>query len=55
MQHSMMALLFTLFYVAMLLALFGKTVPGQIVFGLAFALSLFWFAHHATDALTILL
>lgn len=49
----MASLLFSLFFVTMLLALLNKEKLSLIAFGLSILLSIFWFHHHATTALSI--
>ncbi|WP_417330476.1 DUF5993 family protein [Halomonas cupida] len=51
----MMTLIFLLVLVAMVMAYFGKGRLSCVVFAVSLALSLYWFHHHATDALDILL
>ncbi|WP_235004385.1 DUF5993 family protein [Photobacterium malacitanum] len=51
----MMSLLFLLVFVAMLCAFTGKKAASYIVFTITVALGLYWFHHHATDSLSILL
>ena len=49
----MQSLLFLLFLVTLLLALFNRERPSLIVYGLAMVLSVVWFLHHATSPLQI--
>ncbi|WP_199911748.1 DUF5993 family protein [Dongshaea marina] len=51
----MMSLIFLIQALAMI-AVFGKkTSIGYLLFVVSLILAVFWFAHHATDPLTILL
>ncbi|MBE7216723.1 DUF5993 family protein [Shewanella benthica] len=51
----MMALIFCLFFIAMVLAVQGKRNLAFYGFGVSLMVSLYWFSHHATDTLSILL
>ncbi|MEC6798850.1 MULTISPECIES: DUF5993 family protein [Photobacterium] len=51
----MMSLLFLLVLVAMLCAFTGKKSASYIIFAITVVLGLYWFHHHATDPLSILL
>ncbi|GAA5648251.1 MULTISPECIES: DUF5993 family protein [Vibrio] len=51
----MMSLLFLLLFIAMLCAFCNKKSLGYAVFTLSVIAGLYWFHHHATDALAILL
>ncbi len=51
----MMALIFCLFFIAMVLAVKGKRNLAFYGFGVSLVVSLYWFSHHATDTLAILL
>ncbi|WP_309247234.1 DUF5993 family protein [Shewanella sp. VB17] len=52
---DMMALLFFLYLITMLFALKGKRTLSCYSFIMSLIVSLFWFSHHATDTLMILL
>ncbi|MEM9254544.1 MAG: DUF5993 family protein [Pseudomonadota bacterium] len=51
----MMSLIFFLYLAAMVLALVRRRQQAVACFVVALIVSLFWFRHHATDALDILL
>ncbi|MBU2895374.1 DUF5993 family protein [Vibrio hepatarius] len=51
----MMSLILLMLFIAMLCAFTGKKSLGYGVFTVSLVLSLFWFHHHANDALSILL
>ncbi|WP_041419953.1 DUF5993 family protein [Shewanella violacea] len=51
----MMALIFCLYLITMVLAIKGKRNLAFYGFGVSLVVSLFWFSHHATDTLSILL
>ncbi|MFT5806596.1 MAG: hypothetical protein ACI9LG_000866 [Moritella dasanensis] len=51
----MMTLIFCLYLVSMLFALKGKREWSFYGFAFSLLVSAFWFSHHATDALEILL
>ena len=51
----MMSLIFLLLLVAMLCAFNGKKGAGYTFFTVSVVLGLYWFHHHATDTLSILL
>ncbi|UPR36304.1 hypothetical protein ITG09_21550 [Vibrio cyclitrophicus] len=51
----MMSLLFLLLFVAMLCAFFDKKTAAYGFFASSVILGLYWFNHHATDPLSILL
>ena len=49
----MIALLFALFAVAMVLALFDRWRPAYWLFAVSLLLSIYWFDYHATTTLEI--
>jgi hypothetical protein len=49
----MMAMLFALLTIAIGLAMAGRRVPSFGVFALTMAMSVYWYHHHATSALSI--
>lgn len=51
----MMTLLFALFLVAMLFAVYNKRSLAIYSFALSLVISIYWFSHHASDTLAILL
>ncbi|MEZ9953042.1 DUF5993 family protein [Vibrio splendidus] len=51
----MMSLLFLLLLVAMICAFFGTKTAAYSFFASSVILGLYWFNHHATDPLSILL
>ncbi|WP_305816115.1 DUF5993 family protein [Photobacterium leiognathi] len=51
----MMSLIFLLLLIAMVTALIGKKSMGYAFFAISVVLGLYWFNHHATDTLSILL
>ncbi|EDL55850.1 MULTISPECIES: DUF5993 family protein [Vibrio] len=51
----MMSLIFLLLLIAMVSAFIGKKEVGYAFFGVSVVLGLYWFHHHATDTLSILL
>lgn len=51
----MISLLFSLFLVAMVLAVVNKQKFSLAAFSVAMILTVYWFNHHATDTLDILL
>ncbi|SGY92817.1 Putative uncharacterized protein [Moritella viscosa] len=51
----MMTLIFALYLVSMVFALKGKRVWSLYGFIFSLLVSAFWFSHHATDTLQILL
>ncbi|MCL1139170.1 DUF5993 family protein [Shewanella pneumatophori] len=51
----MMTLLFVLFLMAMIFALKNKRTLAFYSFAIALVASIFWFSHHASDTLAILL
>ncbi|MDG1461988.1 MAG: DUF5993 family protein [Gammaproteobacteria bacterium] len=50
-----MSLIFLLIALALLALMKEKIKPAYILFSSSFLLSLFWFNHHATSSLTIVL
>ncbi|MCC4222661.1 DUF5993 family protein [Vibrio campbellii] len=51
----MMVLIFLLLLIAMLSAFLGKKAVGYAFFASSVIIGLYWFNHHATDPLSILL
>lgn len=51
----MMSLIFLLLLIAMVTAFIGKKNMGYAFFAISVVLGLYWFNHHATDTLSILL
>ncbi|MCL1148004.1 DUF5993 family protein [Shewanella sp. 10N.261.52.F9] len=51
----MMTLLFVLFLIAMIFAVNNKRTLGFYSFAISLVASIFWFFHHASDTLAILL
>ncbi|MDN3609636.1 DUF5993 family protein [Vibrio ostreicida] len=51
----MMSLIFLLLFCAMLSVYHAKTTLGYTLFSLSVVVSVYWFSHHASDALSILL
>ncbi|WP_237475522.1 DUF5993 family protein [Vibrio tetraodonis] len=51
----MMSLIFLMLFIAMLFAFTGKKSLSFGVFAISVLLSVYWFHHHANDALSILL
>ena len=51
----MMALLFLLITLAMLALIFDRERQSYTAYVITLILSLYWFAHHATDSLKIIL
>ncbi|WP_242504902.1 DUF5993 family protein [Aliivibrio finisterrensis] len=51
----MMSLIFLLLLVAMLSAFSGKKSTSYVLFTASVIIGLYWFHHHATDPLSILL
>ena len=51
----MMTLLFLLIILAMLALLLDRIRQSYIAYSIALLLCLYWFAHHATDPLNIVL
>ncbi|MGF1688888.1 DUF5993 family protein [Photobacterium japonica] len=51
----MMSLIFCLLFIAMLCAYLHHTRTSYAVFAVTMVLGLYWFRHHATDTLSILL
>lgn len=49
----MMALLFVLFLIVLILTLANREKLSFLVFGVAIALSVVWFLHHASSTLSI--
>lgn len=49
----MMSLLFLLYLIVMVLVLWNKEKPSLVLFGVAMALSVVWFLHHASSTLSI--
>jgi hypothetical protein len=48
-----MSLLFLLFLVTILLALFNREKASFVAFGVAIVASTLWFLHHASSSLTL--
>ncbi|WP_236782779.1 DUF5993 family protein [Aliivibrio fischeri] len=51
----MMSLIFLLLLIAMLCAFSGKKSISYVLFTTSVIIGLYWFHHHATDPLSILL
>ncbi|WP_339387545.1 DUF5993 family protein [Vibrio caribbeanicus] len=51
----MMSLIFFILFAAMLVAFCGKKSLGYVLFSISVIVGLYWFNHHATDSLSILL
>jgi hypothetical protein len=51
----MMTLIFLILFVAMLAVFCEKKRLGYGLFGISLVVGLYWFNHHATDTLAILL
>ena len=51
----MVALLFSLYFICCVLALFSRHCLATGIFSITFILSIGWYFHHATDTLKILL
>ncbi|EAR53479.1 MULTISPECIES: DUF5993 family protein [Photobacterium] len=51
----MMSLIFLLLLIAMVSAFIGKKNVGYAFFAASVIIGLYWFHHHATDSLSILL
>ncbi len=51
----MMSLIFLLLLIAMVSAFMGKKGVGYAFFSVSVVIGLYWFHHHATDTLSILL
>lgn len=51
----MMSLLFLLFLISICLALTNREKASVAVYGIAMAMSLYWFFHHASSPLAIML